>query len=158
MNPRLGYLISRYPAISHTFILREIQELRKLGFSIDVASINNDSRPTRRQLAIEERKKLPGPGTSKHRAPAGAVSANLRRFLTNPAGYLRAAFFALRLGRHDLKADRSSAFFYFVEAAMVGKVDAAARPPSPARPFCDPRLQRRPDSHPHVPVQLLDHL
>src|SRR5277367_3451945 len=40
---RLAYLLSSFPAISHTFFLNEITELRKLGFSIDVASIN---RPT----------------------------------------------------------------------------------------------------------------
>src|SRR5277367_3950872 len=39
-GPRVGYLVSRYPAISHTFILREVLELRKLGFCIETASIN----------------------------------------------------------------------------------------------------------------------
>ena len=29
----MGYLVSRYPAISHTFILREIAHLRTLGFT-----------------------------------------------------------------------------------------------------------------------------
>ncbi len=37
---RLAYLLSIYPAISHTFFLNEIAGLRKLGFAIDVASIN----------------------------------------------------------------------------------------------------------------------
>ena len=40
LHPRLAYLLSSYPAISHTFFLNEITELRKLGFTIDVASIN----------------------------------------------------------------------------------------------------------------------
>ena len=39
-HPRLAYLLSIYPATSHTFFLNEITELRKLGFTIDVASIN----------------------------------------------------------------------------------------------------------------------
>ena len=38
--PRLAYLLSSYPAISHTFFLNEITELKKHGFTIDVASIN----------------------------------------------------------------------------------------------------------------------
>lgn len=41
----LAYLVSRYPAISHTFILREIQGLRRLGHTIRTASINSPDRP-----------------------------------------------------------------------------------------------------------------
>ena len=40
LRPRLAYLLSSYPAISHTFFLNEITELRKLGFTIEVASVN----------------------------------------------------------------------------------------------------------------------
>jgi hypothetical protein len=40
----MAYLISRYPAISHTFILREIQRLRALGHTIFTASINTPDR------------------------------------------------------------------------------------------------------------------
>jgi colanic acid/amylovoran biosynthesis glycosyltransferase len=39
-SPRLAYLLSSYPAISHTFFLNEVAELKKQGFEIDVASIN----------------------------------------------------------------------------------------------------------------------
>ncbi len=39
-GPRLAYLLSAYPAISHTFFLNEIEELKNRGFAIDVASIN----------------------------------------------------------------------------------------------------------------------
>ena len=41
---RLVYLLSRYPAVSHTFFLNEVLELRKLGFAIEVASINEPDR------------------------------------------------------------------------------------------------------------------
>ncbi len=43
---RLAYLLSVYPAVSHTFFLNEIAELRKRGFSIEVASINKPQWPT----------------------------------------------------------------------------------------------------------------
>jgi colanic acid/amylovoran biosynthesis glycosyltransferase len=36
---RVAYLIGRYPAISHTFILREIQTLRDLGVEVETFSI-----------------------------------------------------------------------------------------------------------------------
>ena len=41
---RLGYLTSRYPAVSHTFILREIAQLRAAGFEIHSASVNEPER------------------------------------------------------------------------------------------------------------------
>jgi len=37
--PRLAYLTSLYPAASHTFILREVTELRALGFTVETCSI-----------------------------------------------------------------------------------------------------------------------
>ena len=40
-RPRIAYLLSRYPATSHTFILREAIELRRLGWRIESASINS---------------------------------------------------------------------------------------------------------------------
>ena len=36
----LAYLVSRYPAVSHTFILREVLGLRRLGWTVHVASVN----------------------------------------------------------------------------------------------------------------------
>ena len=41
----LGYLVSQYPAVNHTFILREIRTLRRLGFDIRVVSIRTADRP-----------------------------------------------------------------------------------------------------------------
>ncbi len=37
--PRLAYLTSLYPAVSHTFILREITALRELGFTVKSCSM-----------------------------------------------------------------------------------------------------------------------
>jgi colanic acid/amylovoran biosynthesis glycosyltransferase len=42
---RIAYLISRYPALSHTFILREVLELRNLGIAIETVSVNPPDRP-----------------------------------------------------------------------------------------------------------------
>jgi hypothetical protein len=39
-RPKVAYLISQYPAISHSFILREVRRLRALGLHIKTASIN----------------------------------------------------------------------------------------------------------------------
>jgi len=58
---QLAYLLSSYPAISHTFLLNEIVELRKLGFTIDVASIN---KPLWTAGATYRRGRSPRPGAN----------------------------------------------------------------------------------------------
>ncbi len=42
---KIAYLVSEYPAVSHTFIFREIHELRKLGFQVLTASVKRPSNP-----------------------------------------------------------------------------------------------------------------
>lgn len=54
---RLGYLISEYPAISHTFISREIEGLRSAGVSVDTFSVRppaSSTQSTLDQKRIEE--------------------------------------------------------------------------------------------------------
>jgi colanic acid/amylovoran biosynthesis glycosyltransferase len=53
--PKLAYLVSAYPAISHTFILREIQRLRALGHEIVTASINRPDRAVEAMEACERK-------------------------------------------------------------------------------------------------------
>ena len=36
---KLAYLVSRYPSVSHTFILREVQAMRKLGVEVGTFSV-----------------------------------------------------------------------------------------------------------------------
>lgn len=50
----IAYLVSEYPSISHTFIFREIQTLRGLGFCINTASIR---KPKALQKMTEDEQK-----------------------------------------------------------------------------------------------------
>ncbi|OQW92570.1 MAG: colanic acid biosynthesis glycosyltransferase WcaL [Beggiatoa sp. IS2] len=115
---RIAYLISRYPAISHTFILREINGLRQLGFEIKVASINTTDRPFA-QLTILEQEEAAATFYVKPAGLMGAVKAHLLTLFTQPLSYGRGLWFALRLGQTDLKKILYN-FFYFVEAVMIG--------------------------------------
>src|ERR1700761_1564183 len=54
-GPRIAYLLSQYPAVSHTFFLKEILGLKQLGFQIEIASINPPDRPLDRLPSNEER-------------------------------------------------------------------------------------------------------
>jgi glycosyltransferase involved in cell wall biosynthesis len=119
MNRRIAYLISRYPAVSHTFILREVVELRKLGFEIEVASVNSCDRPAEK-LAAEERGEMQKTWYIKRQGISGALSALAAVAFSRPVSFLRGAWFALRLGGSDIKRIVLSVF-YFVEAVMLGR-------------------------------------
>ncbi len=40
----IGYVISRYPAVSHTFVQREVLGLRKLGWRVTTISIRRSGK------------------------------------------------------------------------------------------------------------------
>jgi glycosyltransferase involved in cell wall biosynthesis len=115
---RVAYLVSRYPAISHTFILREVLALRRLGLDLSVASINDPDRPLA-DLTAEERREAEGAYYVKRAGFAAAVNAHVRTLCRSPRAYFRALVFALRLGGARPR-DLIFWMFYFVEAAMVG--------------------------------------
>ena len=116
---RLAYLVSRYPAVSHTFILREVLQLRAQGFELHVASINSPDRPTG-QLTVDERTEAEATYYVKAHGAGGALGAHLATLGSRPLAWLRGLVFALRLGGTDLKA-WAYGLFYFVEAVMVGR-------------------------------------
>ena len=115
---QIAYLISRYPAISHTFILREIRRLRHLGFEIIVASINATDRDSS-QLTSEEREEMNHTFYIKPAGIIGAARAHFYTLITQPLRYIKGLIFALRLGQWDLKKILYG-WFYFIEAVMVG--------------------------------------
>lgn len=116
--PALAYLVSQYPAASHTFILREVRRLRALGLRIEVASINDPDRESAR-LAEEEREEAAATYYVKSDGPRGAARAHGATLHARPRGYARGLLLALRLGGTDLKR-LLYGIFYFVEAVMVG--------------------------------------
>lgn len=118
-NIRLAYLVSRYPAVSHTFILREVAELRKLGFIIRTASINPPDRPDS-GLTEAERAEAEATWFVKPQGVRGALSALLNTALTQPAGLWRGLKLALRLGGAEPKR-LAKHLAYLVEAAMIGQ-------------------------------------
>jgi len=119
MRANLGYLISRYPSISHTFILREVVELRRLGFHIDVASINAPDRKTG-DLTAEEQVEAASTFYVRAAGAAGALRAHTKLLLRNPATYFGGLLFAARLGGTDPRRAGMNCL-YFVEAVMVGQ-------------------------------------
>ena len=115
---RIAYLVSRYPAISHTFILREVIGLRQYGIDIQVASINPCDRPSG-LLTEQEKSESARTFYVKSAGISGVVRTQWRTFVSTPRSYLRSLFFALALGGADVRRIALS-FFYFVEAVLIG--------------------------------------
>jgi glycosyltransferase involved in cell wall biosynthesis len=115
---RILYLLSRYPAVSHTFFLNEIRELRKRGFTVDVASINQPDRSRSAMLAVEaEEAERTFYIKSKGAVHASAVAA--RTLFFRPGVFFRGLKAALSLGQWDARA-ATYALFYFAEALILG--------------------------------------
>jgi colanic acid/amylovoran biosynthesis glycosyltransferase len=116
---RIAYLVSRYPGVSHTFILREVRQLRAMNFDIRVASINSPDR-TASDMAMEERAEIATTFYLKQAGPVAAARAHLAVLARSPAAYFKGLLFALQLGGSDL-GRIGFAVFYFVEAVMLGR-------------------------------------
>jgi len=115
--PKLAYLVSAYPAISHTFILREIRRLRELGHTIVTVSINP---PDRASAAMDsyEREEAARTYCLKADGVSGALGALGYWLRTAPGPLLRMLRFSFRIstgGRWWV------GLAYGVEAAMVAR-------------------------------------
>jgi glycosyltransferase involved in cell wall biosynthesis len=115
----IAYLVSTYPTLSMTFVLREVLGLRALGFRIETASINPPDRHPDR-LTPQERDETARTYCVKCHGVVGAAAAHGKTFAFNFAGYWRGAALALRLGGMDL-ARLFKHLMYFTEALMVGQ-------------------------------------
>jgi colanic acid/amylovoran biosynthesis glycosyltransferase len=118
LRPRLAYLLSIYPAISHTFFLNEIAALRNLGFAVDVASINRPERAAGPASALEE-SELQTTFYIKAMSPARIFLVLLRVLFRHPQVVFRGLDAALSLDGWNLPAT-CYALFYLAEALLLG--------------------------------------
>lgn len=116
---RLAYLVSQYPAVNHTFILREIRHLRALGVDVDVFSIQDGDRPPEAMTA-DEREEMRRTSYVKSIGAARAATAHLATMVSRPRKYFAGFLYALRLGNLDLPKTLRR-FLYFIESVIVGR-------------------------------------
>lgn len=114
----LAYLVSQYPMLSMIFIIREVRQLRALGFRIDVASIDSPDRPIT-EMAGMEAEEASRTYYVKQQGILGAVRSHGLGLLRRPWGYARGMALVLRLGGSDLRRLGFN-WLYFTEALIVG--------------------------------------
>ena len=118
-QPSIGYLISTYPTLSMTFVLREVLALRALGFRVETASINPPERALDAMTAAEADEARRTYCIKRH-GMAGATIAKVQTIVRNPAGYFRGVSLAFRLGGFNLPRLYLN-LMYLIEACMVGQ-------------------------------------
>ena len=116
---RMAYLLSRYPAISHTFFLHEVLGLRARGLHIETASINPPDRPPAALPPLEAAE-----AEATYYLKGGSRIHTLGTLLTTillfPGAVFRGLATVLRLPALPLRR-RLFWFFYLAEALLVGR-------------------------------------
>jgi colanic acid/amylovoran biosynthesis glycosyltransferase len=115
---KLGYLISQYPAVNHTFILREVLALRRGGLDICTVSIRRSDRPEE-ILSADEANEYRRTFCVFGSGLAHAVRANLRTMVRHPLAYVRALAYAWRLSRGTPRLLLTYSG-YFIQAVIAG--------------------------------------
>ncbi len=113
---RVAYLVSQYPAPSHTFIRREIEALRARGIEVHTFSIRPPSEAERAALDPAECERTHFVLADK----AGVLRANVAAAARTPLRYLRTLGDALRHRAPGAKAAVWS-LFHFAEAVALAE-------------------------------------
>jgi len=115
MSSRIAYFINQYPAVSHSFIRREILALERQGFEIERIALRGwDAQPADPEDALEQRR-------TRYVLRAGLLpllAESCSALATVPLRFLSALGLALRLG---WRAERPLAYHlvYLAEACRM---------------------------------------
>lgn len=116
---RIGYLISRYPAISHAFILREVLQLRNAGMQVETASINPPDLAAE-NMPADEHAETARTYYVKRDGLRGALMAHACALLNQPLAWLSGLFYVFALSGTDPRT-MLRGMAYFTEALMIGR-------------------------------------
>lgn len=118
MTQRIAYLVSQYPATSHTFIRREVEALRRHGIQIDTFSIR---RPSAAELVSPA--DSDAAGSTYYVLPISPfrlISSHIAGFVASPANYAATLIVALKHRPPGIRALIWS-IFHFVECIILAR-------------------------------------
>ncbi|MBA2580267.1 MAG: glycosyltransferase family 4 protein [Thermoleophilaceae bacterium] len=113
---RIAYLVSRYPAISHTFILREVLALRRLGAEIETFSVRRTD--PHELLSAADREAFATTETIVPPRPLKLAADHAAALVSKPLRYAATLLLALRLSPPGARGVLWQVF-YFVEAIAL---------------------------------------
>ncbi len=112
----IGYLTSHYPAVSHTFVWREVEALRQMGVEIETLSIHRT--PAEQLLTDADREAGATTFSVLPRSAVAVLRDHLRALVRAPRRYLGTLAHALRMSAPGVKAHVWQ-LFYFAEAIVL---------------------------------------
>lgn len=113
---RLAVVCSRYPAVSHAFIVREVRALRALGLEIHAFTVR---RPAAHELLAQADREEDAQTVALLPArPLRFGAAHLRAAMTRPLRYLGALALSLKLSTGGVKS-LLWRVFYFAEGVVL---------------------------------------
>jgi len=115
----VAFLLSQYPAVSHTFLLHEVLGLRAHGFRVETASINRPDRPVNR-LPAQEAAEAGATHYIKDGKPLRALWLAFITALLHPSAVFRGLAAIVRLPNLTVR-QRARWLFYLIEALLVGR-------------------------------------
>jgi glycosyltransferase involved in cell wall biosynthesis len=113
---RVAYVVSEYPAISHSFVMREVRALRDLGVEVHPFSIRRT--PPDRLLSEADREEDRRTHALLPTTAGALLLAHAVGFARSPRRYARTLGEALRLGPPGAR-NRLWQAFYFAEAMLL---------------------------------------
>jgi colanic acid/amylovoran biosynthesis glycosyltransferase len=113
---KIAYLCAQYPAVSHTFVLREVEALRDLGAEIDTFSIRRAG--SDHLLAHADRFAFESTYAILPPRWTALFASHLKLAATAPAAYLSTLALTLASAPAGLRA-KLWQFFYFVESVVL---------------------------------------
>src|SRR2546423_10795071 len=128
---RLAVVCSRYPAVSHTFVLREVRALRERGLDVHTITVR---RPRKDEL-------LSGDDREEHARtfavlppnPLRLAAAHARAALTHPLRWLGTLALSLRLGTGGVRAALWRGVSFSAGLRAWGERRRRGGPPPPPR-------------------------
>jgi glycosyltransferase involved in cell wall biosynthesis len=113
---RVAYLMSHYPAISHAFVLREVEHVRTGGLDVATLSIHRAAEDD--LLADADRRAAASTYSVLPTTLRELLGAHLEAFARSPRRYVSTLALALRTGAPGAR-ERLWHLFYFAEAMIL---------------------------------------
>jgi glycosyltransferase involved in cell wall biosynthesis len=113
---RLAYLMSHYPAVSHAFVLREVEHVRAAGADLETLSIHRVT--SEDVLSGADRRAAESTFSVLPTSPGRLLGAHVEALVRSPRRYLATLALALRTGTPGAR-ERLWHLFYFAEAMIL---------------------------------------
>lgn len=117
-GPSIAWLLSRFPAHNHAFMLREMERMRELGFHVHAIALGDPDRPPER-LTAPEREAFTRTWYLNRQRWSAIAAAHIRVLLRHPAGWLRGLMAALTFSGWEWPRIPSN-LKYFAGAVAAG--------------------------------------